>query len=138
MDIRAGPAPVSGKVVKATFTIAVFGATGVTGGLVFQRGLAHGDEGVALVRDPGPMTFEHPNLFVMEENPRSLADVDRCVSIADAVIHGLAPIGRFGRVPMAVASGLQSLPTRLHASCWSRFRLIGTCARRPVSVTDAG
>jgi hypothetical protein len=102
-------------------TMAVFGAAGITGGLVAERVLTQGDEGVALVRDPGPMTFEHPNLFVMEENPRSLADVDRCVSVADAVIHGLAPTIRFGRVPMAVASGLQSLPSRPSAFVGAGF-----------------
>lgn len=48
MDFRAGPAPVSGKVVTAMSRIAVFGATGIHGGLVVQRFLAQGDEVVAL------------------------------------------------------------------------------------------
>ncbi len=71
--------------------LAVFGATGLTGGLVVQRALAQGDEVIALVRDLGRMTFEPPNLHVMKGNPISLADVDGCVSVVVALIHCQAP-----------------------------------------------
>ncbi len=77
--------------VAAMSPIAVFGATGLTGRLVVQRVLAQGVEVVAPLRNPGPMAFEHPNLFVMEGPPKSLADFDRCVSVADAVISCLGP-----------------------------------------------
>jgi uncharacterized protein YbjT (DUF2867 family) len=67
--------------------IAVFGATGLTGGLVVRQALAQGHEVVALARDPGRVTLRHPSLRVMGGSPTSAADVERCVQGANAVIH---------------------------------------------------
>lgn len=69
--------------------LAVFGATGLTGGLVVRNALAQGHEVVAMVRDPRRMALEHPNLVVMGGSPTLGADVERCVQAADAVIHCL-------------------------------------------------
>lgn len=69
--------------------LAVFGATGLTGGLVVRNALAQGHEVVAMVRDPRRMALEHPNLVVMGGSPTLGADVERCVQGADAVIHCL-------------------------------------------------
>jgi uncharacterized protein YbjT (DUF2867 family) len=69
--------------------LAVFGATGLTGGLVVRNALAHGHEVVAMVRDPRRMALEHPNLVVIGGSPTLGADVERCVQGADAVIHCL-------------------------------------------------
>ncbi len=71
--------------------LAVFGAAGLTGELVVQRALAQGEEVLALERNPGRVTLEYPNLLVLEGNPRSLADLDGCVSVAVALIHCQAP-----------------------------------------------
>ena len=61
--------------------IAVFGATGWTGGLVVQRGLAQGHEVSALVRDPARVTLGHPNLVVMAGSPTSMADVENSMTV---------------------------------------------------------
>jgi uncharacterized protein YbjT (DUF2867 family) len=74
--------------------IAVFGATGLTGGLVVTQALAEGHEVVALVRDPARMTLTHPRLAVQGGSPVSPSDVERCIRGADAVIHCLGLGGR--------------------------------------------
>lgn len=67
--------------------IAVFGATGLTGGLVVKHALDQGHEVVALVRDPGKLALWHPSLNVIGGSPISAADVACCVQGVDAVIH---------------------------------------------------
>lgn len=67
--------------------IAVFGATGLTGGLVVKHALDQGHEVVALVRDPSRMTLRHPSLRVIGGSPISVTDVERCMQDVDAVIH---------------------------------------------------
>jgi nucleoside-diphosphate-sugar epimerase len=74
--------------------LAVFGATGLTGGLVVRNALAQGHEVVAMVRDPARMALENPNLVVISGSPTSRADVERCVQEADAVIHCLGIGGK--------------------------------------------
>jgi len=49
MDLQAGSASIRGKVVAAMSRIAVFGATGLTGGLVVRQALAQG-RGAAMAR----------------------------------------------------------------------------------------
>lgn len=84
--------------------IAVFGATGLTGGLVVKHALDQGHQVVALVRDPVRMTFKHPNLLVMNGSPTSLADVERCVQGTDAVIHCLGIGGKGDGQPSTLIS----------------------------------
>ncbi|MBN8490217.1 MAG: NAD(P)H-binding protein [Burkholderiales bacterium] len=84
--------------------IAVFGATGLTGGLVVEQALAQGHEVVALVRDPGRMTLKHPGLVVMGGSPTSPHDVARCVQGADAVIHCLGIGGKGDGRPTTLVS----------------------------------
>jgi len=84
--------------------IAVFGATGLTGGLVVRRALAQGHEVVALVRDPARMTLEHPALAVIGGSPTASSDVERCVQGADAVIHCLGIGGKGDGRPTTLVS----------------------------------
>ena len=84
--------------------ITVFGATGLTGGLVVRRALAQGHEVAALVRDPARVTLRHPNLVVMAGSPTSRADVDRCVQGASAVIHCLGIGGKGDGQPSTLVS----------------------------------
>lgn len=84
--------------------IAVFGATGLTGGLVVKHALDQDHEVIALVRDPGRMTSKHPNLLVIKGSPTSLADVERCVQGADAVIHCLGIGGKGDGQPSTLIS----------------------------------
>lgn len=84
--------------------LAIFGATGLTGGLVVQQALAQGHEVVALVRDPQRMTLTHPRLTVIAGNPTLMRDVERCVERADAVIHCLGIGGKGDGQPNALIS----------------------------------
>lgn len=84
--------------------IAVFGATGLTGGLVVKQALALGHEVVALVRDPSRMTLRHPSLRVIGGSPISVTDVERCVRGADAVIHCLGIGGKGNGQPSTLIS----------------------------------
>ena len=90
--------------------IAVFGATGLTGGLVVKHALDQGHQVVALVRDPGRMTFKHPNLLVMNGSPTSLADVERCVQGTDAI--GIPKTPDALNLPGFDFHGLQGKPKR--------------------------
>lgn len=80
--------------VTAISRLAVFGATGMTGGLVVQQALAQGHEVVVLVRDPSRMTLSHPRLTVIAGNPTLMRDIERCVWRTDAVIHCLGIGGK--------------------------------------------
>jgi uncharacterized protein YbjT (DUF2867 family) len=84
--------------------IAVFGATGLTGGGVVKHALDQGHEVVALVRDPGRLTLRHPRLSVISGSPISAADVERCVQDADAVIHCLGIGGKGNGQPSTLVS----------------------------------
>lgn len=84
--------------------IAVFGATGLTGGLVVRHALDQGREVVALVRDPGRLALRHPNLRVIGGSPTLAADVERCVQGADAVIHCLGIGGKGNGQPTTLVS----------------------------------
>lgn len=74
--------------------LAVFGATGLTGGLVVSQALEQGHEVVALVRDQRRLSLGHPNLTVLGGSPTAPEDVERCVRGADAVLHCLGIGGR--------------------------------------------
>jgi uncharacterized protein YbjT (DUF2867 family) len=74
--------------------LAVFGATGLTGGLVVSQALAQGHDVVALVRDPAKLTLAHPRLTVLGGSPLAPADVARAVRGADAVVHCLGIGGK--------------------------------------------
>jgi uncharacterized protein YbjT (DUF2867 family) len=84
--------------------IAVFGATGLTGGLVVERALAQGHEVVAPVRDPGKMKPRHPGLVVSGGSPASPHDVARCVQGVDTVIHCLGIGGNGDGQPSTLIS----------------------------------
>lgn len=84
--------------------IAVFGATGLTGGLVVKHALDQGHEVVALVRDPGKLALCHPSLNVIGGSPISAADVVRCVQGVDAVIHCLGIGGKGDGQPSTLIS----------------------------------
>jgi uncharacterized protein YbjT (DUF2867 family) len=74
--------------------IVVFGATGLTGGLVLERALAAGHNVVALVRDPSKLNLQHARLEVRKGNPLSTSDVEGCLAGANAVIHCLGIGGK--------------------------------------------
>jgi uncharacterized protein YbjT (DUF2867 family) len=74
--------------------VAVFGATGLTGGYVVTRALDEGHEVTILVRDPTRVSITHPRLTVIGGDPCDLADIQTFLQGADAVIHCLGIGGR--------------------------------------------
>lgn len=84
--------------------ITVFGATGLTGGLVVERALAAGHRVTVLVRNPAGVRLRHDQLTVMAGSPTSLADVEACVRGADVVIHCLGVGGKGDGKPTALIS----------------------------------
>jgi uncharacterized protein YbjT (DUF2867 family) len=84
--------------------LAVFGATGLTGGLVVAQALEQGHEVVALVRDPGRVSLNHPRLTVLAGHPTAQDDVERCVESADVVLHCLGIGGKGDGQPTTLIS----------------------------------
>ncbi len=84
--------------------LAVFGATGLTGGHVVRQALEDGHDVSALVRDPARIARSHPRLTVLAGRPTTRDDVDRCVAGADAVIHCLGIGGRGDGRPTTLVS----------------------------------
>ena len=84
--------------------LAVFGATGLTGGLVVSQALEQGHEVTALVRDPSRVSLSHPRLTVLGGSPTAPDDVDRCVIGADAVLHCLGIGGKGDGRPTTLVS----------------------------------
>jgi putative NADH-flavin reductase len=85
--------------------LALFGATGLTGGLVLSQALEQGHEVTAPVRDPSRMSLSHPQLTVLGGSPTASEDVGRCVRGADAVIHCLGIGGKGDGRPTTLVSG---------------------------------
>lgn len=73
---------------------AVFGATGLTGGLVVSKALEQGHEVKVLVRDPRRVSLSHPRRTVLGGSPSAPHDGERCIRSADAVIHCLGLGGK--------------------------------------------
>lgn len=90
--------------------IAVFGASGLTGGLVVKRALAEGRQVVALARDPGRMTLKHSELSVIAGSPTSMDDVERCLQGASAVVHCLGIGGTGDGRPTTLVSDSVTRP----------------------------
>jgi uncharacterized protein YbjT (DUF2867 family) len=84
--------------------LAVFGATGLTGGLVVSQALEEGHEVTALVRDPSRVSLSHPRLTVLGGSPTAPVDVERCIQDADAVIHCLGIGGKGDGRPTTLVS----------------------------------
>lgn len=84
--------------------LAVFGATGLTGGLVVKHALAQGHAVTVLVRNPARVAIDAPGLVVIGGSPTSAADVERCVQGADAVIHCLGIGGKGDGQPTTLVS----------------------------------
>ncbi len=84
--------------------IAVFGATGLTGGLVVERALAAGHRVTALVRNPDAVRRTHERLALIGGSPTSEADVEACVRGADVVIHCLGVGGKGTGKPTTLIS----------------------------------
>lgn len=84
--------------------LAIFGATGLIGGIVASRALAEGHEVVAIVRDPAHIRVRQRRLIVPGGSPTLVADVKRCLHGADAVSHCLGIGGKGDGRPSTLIS----------------------------------
>ena len=74
--------------------ILVFGASGLTGGIVVDLALKQGHQVVVLTRDASKFSHRNPNLEVMEGNANSQEDIERAIKDVAAVIHCLGIGGK--------------------------------------------
>ena len=85
--------------------IALFGATGRTGGLIMERALSAGHQVTVLVRDPSKLKQRQSGLRVIKGDARQASAVADAVQGADAVISALGSgndtVTLFGRNAMA-------------------------------------
>lgn len=88
----------------APLNVVVFGATGLTGGLVVDRALAQGHRVTALVRKPEAWSRTHERLVVRGGSPTSPADVEAVVRGADVVVHCLGVGGKGTGQPTTLIS----------------------------------
>jgi uncharacterized protein YbjT (DUF2867 family) len=84
--------------------LALFGATGLTGGLVLSQALEQGHEVTVLVREPSRVSLSHSRLTVLGGSPTVSEDVERCVRRTDAVIHCLGIGGKGDGRPTTLVS----------------------------------
>lgn len=71
--------------------LAIFGATGRTGLPLVKKALDAGHSVRALVRNPQKLSYQHPNLTVIQGSSLDAAKVDETVKGADGVISVLGP-----------------------------------------------
>lgn len=72
--------------------LAIFGAAGRTGIPLLQQALEEGHEVVALVRTPSKLSIGNQRLTVVQGDVTQLADVERVVQGADAVLSVLGHV----------------------------------------------
>jgi uncharacterized protein YbjT (DUF2867 family) len=74
--------------------ILVFGASGLTGGIVVDLALKQGHRVVVLTRDASKFSLTNPNLEVIEGNATSQTDIEGALNDVHAVIHCLGIGGK--------------------------------------------
>ena len=84
--------------------ILVFGASGLTGGIVVDLALKRGDQVLVLTRDASKFSHRHPNLQVLQGSASSMQDIENALEGVDAVIHCLGIGGKGQGSPTTVVS----------------------------------
>ena len=84
--------------------ILVFGASGLTGGIVVDSALKRGDQVLVLTRDASKFSHRRPNLQVMQGSASSMQDIENALEGVDAVIHCLGIGGKGHGSPTTVVS----------------------------------
>ena len=82
--------------------ILVFGASGLTGGIVVDSALKRGDQVLVLTRDASKFSHRHPNLQVLQGSASSMQDIENALEGVDAVIHCLGIGGKGQGSPTTV------------------------------------
>jgi nucleoside-diphosphate-sugar epimerase len=131
---RRAPAGVGtwpGVAEEAGVDVTVFGGTGKIGLLVLQRLLDDGHRVTALVRSPGKLDLEHPDLHVVVAELSDVDAVDRAVEGADAVISTLGPPIDPLLTEMPLTEGTRTIVAAMHRHGVRRIVALST-----VSVPD--
>jgi nucleoside-diphosphate-sugar epimerase len=101
--------------------VAVFGASGGIGRLVVQRLLADGNQVAALVRTPGRLGIDHPELTVRTGELCDAAAVRDLIAGSDAVISALGPSLKRGARGTPVSDGTRAIVTAMQEAGVRRF-----------------
>jgi putative NADH-flavin reductase len=102
--------------------IALFGATGKTGGLIMERALAAGHQVTVLVRDPRKLKQRESGLRIIQGDARQASAVADAVQGADVVLSALGSgndtVTLFGRNAMDVMqrTGMRRIVSLVGAS----------------------
>jgi putative NADH-flavin reductase len=91
--------------------LAVIGASGRTGRQVVEQALGHGDEVVAVVRDPGAFGLERPGLTVVRGDVRELDTMRAAIAGVDGVLVaiGARPAPEVDLYSTGIARVLQAM-----------------------------
>jgi putative NADH-flavin reductase len=91
--------------------LAIFGAAGRTGILLVQQALEGGNDVVALVRAPSKLSIRNERLTVVQGDVAHLADVERAVQGADAVLSVLGHVK--GSEPDILTQAIRNIITAM-------------------------
>lgn len=84
--------------------IAIFGATGRTGGLLLPAALERGHEVRALTRKPGAVDREHERLTLVDGDATDARAVADCIAGVEAVVSVLGPTSNRPGTPIRYAT----------------------------------
>jgi putative NADH-flavin reductase len=108
--------------------VTVLGGTGKIGRLVVEQLLAAGHQVVALVRIPGKLSIQHPNLTVRTGQLSATDAVRDAVTGSDAVISALGPSLTRGATGTELADGTRTVVAAMRQNGVRRFIGLATPA----------
>jgi nucleoside-diphosphate-sugar epimerase len=112
--------------------IVVFGANGGTGRLLARQAAEAGHIVTAVTRHPETFPIEHENLRVIEGDVYELADVERAIEGADAVISTLGV--PYGRKPITIYSqGTGNIISAMRSHSIRRLLCVSSSATDPAT-----
>lgn len=91
--------------------LAIFGAAGRTGIPLVQQALEGGNDVVALVRTPSKLSIKNERLTMVQGDAAHLADVERAVQGADAVLSVLGHVK--GSEPDILTQAIRNIITAM-------------------------
>ena len=91
--------------------LAIFGAAGRTGIPLVQQALEGGNDVVALVRTPSKLSIKNERLTMIQGDAAHLADVERAVQGADAVLSVLGHVK--GSEPDILTQAIRNIITAM-------------------------
>ncbi len=110
--------------------IAVIGATGRTGSLVVEQGLARGDHITALARNPDAISVRHPHLATVQADVLDRESVGSALRDSDAVVSALG-IGSSREPTVVYSEGIANVLAAMNASSIRRIVAISAAPVGP-------